>query len=104
MRNNSQTADHITIEGHVIEEVTEFTYLGAKVTKDGNSECEVEARTNKARGTFATFATLKNIRKSNKISDRTKIRPFKSNVLSVLLYAAESWQVTKDICQMLEVF
>ena len=29
---------------------------------------------------------------------------FKSNVLSILLYAAESWKVTKGICHMLEVF
>ena len=38
------------------------------------------------------------------ISKKTKIRIFKSNVLSVLLYAAESWKVTKEICHMLEVF
>ena len=34
----------------------------------------------------------------------TKIRIFMSNVLSVLLYAAESWKVTKGKCHMLEVF
>ena len=38
------------------------------------------------------------------ISKKTKIRIFKSKVLSVLLYAAESWKVTKRICHMLEVF
>ena len=32
------------------------------------------------------------------ISKKTKIRIFKSNVLSVLLYAAESWKATKGIC------
>ena len=35
---------------------------------------------------------------------KTKIRIFKSNVLSVLLYVAESWKVTKGICHMREVF
>ena len=55
----------------------------------------------KARG---AFAALKNIWKTNKTSNRTKIRLFKSNVLNVLLYAAESWKVAKGICQMLEVF
>ena len=35
---------------------------------------------------------------------KTRIRIFKSNVLSILLYAAESWKVTKGICHMLEVF
>ena len=81
--------------------MTEFTYLGAKVSTDGNSESDIKARIRKARG---AFAALKNIWKTNKISNRTKIRLFKSNVLSVLLYAAESWKLTKSICQMLEVF
>ena len=98
LRNNSQTADPITIGGRDIEEVTEFTYLGAKVSTDGNSESEIKAKIRKARG---AFATLKNIWKTNKISNRTKIRLFKSNVLSVLLYAAESWKIAKGICHML---
>ena len=72
LRNNSQTADPITIGGKDIEEVTEFTYLGAKVTTDGNSESEIKARIRKARG---AFAALKNIWKTNKISNRTKIDP-----------------------------
>ncbi|XP_041362130.1 uncharacterized protein LOC121378097 [Gigantopelta aegis] len=101
LRNNNQTADPITIGGRDIEEVTEFTYLGAKVTTDGNSISEVKARISKARG---AFAALKNIWKTNKISNRTTIRLFKSNVLSVLLYEVESWKVTKGICQILEVF
>ena len=101
LRNNSQTADPITIGRKDIEEVTEFTYRGAKVSTDGNSESEIKSRIRKARG---AFAALKNIWKTNRISNRTKIRLFKSNVLSVLLYATESWKVTKSICQMLEVF
>ena len=101
LRNNSQTSDHITIGGRDIEEVTEFTYFGAKVSKDGNSEFEIKARIRKARG---AFAALTNIWNTNKISNKTKIRLFESNVLSVLLYAAESWKVTKSIYQMLEVF
>ena len=71
------------------------------MTKDGNTEAEIKTRINKARG---AFAALKNIWKTKMISKKTKIRIFKSNVLSVLLYAAESWKVTKGICHMLEVF
>ena len=84
LRNNSQTADPITIVGRDIEEVTEFTYLGAKVSTDGNSESEIKARIRKARG---SFAALKNIWKTNKISNRTKIRLFKSN--------AKCWKFSK---------
>ena len=36
MRNNCQTADPGKLGEQDIEDVTEFTYLGAKVTKDGN--------------------------------------------------------------------
>ena len=78
--------------------------MGAKVTKDGNTEAEIKTRINKARG---AFAAQKNIWKTKMISKKTRIRIFKSNVLSVLLYAAESWKVTKvtkGICHMLEVF
>ena len=101
MRNNCQTVDPVKLGEQDIEDVTEFTYLGAKVTKDGNTEAEIKTRINKARG---AFAALKNIWKTKMISRKTKIRIFKSNVLSVLLYAAESWKVTKGICHMLEVF
>ena len=53
------------------------------MTKDGNTEAEIKTRINKARG---AFAALKNIWKMKMISKKTKIRIFKSNVLSVLLY------------------
>ena len=101
MRNNCQTADPVKLGEQDIEDVTEFTYLEAKVTKDGNTEGEIKTRINKARG---AFAALKNIWKTKMISKKTKIPIFKSNVLSVLLYAAESWKVTKGICHLLEVF
>ncbi len=69
MRNNCQTADPVKLGEQDIEGVTEFTYLGAKVTKDGNTEAEIKI--NKAMG---AFAALKNIWKTKKISKKTKIR------------------------------
>ena len=53
MRNNCQPADLDRLGEQDIEEVTEFTYLGAKVTNDGNTEAEIKTRINKARGAFA---------------------------------------------------
>ena len=50
---------------------------------------------------------LKVIWKTKKISKKTKIYAFSRAVYklqSVLLYAAESWKVTKGICHRLEVF
>ena len=58
MRNNCQTEDPVKLGEQDIEYVTEFTYLGAKVAKDGNTEAEIKTRINKAMG---AFASLKNI-------------------------------------------
>ena len=55
MRNNCQTAHPVKLGEQDIEDVTEFTYLGAKVTKDGNTEAEIKKRINKARGAFAAL-------------------------------------------------
>ena len=42
--------------------------------------------------------------KSKKSGQKTKIRLFKSNVLSILLYGSEYWKMTKTINHRLEVF
>ena len=75
MRNNCQTADPLKFGEQFIADVTEFTPLGATVTKDGNTEAEIKTRINKARG---AFAALKNIWKTKIISKKTKIGNFKS--------------------------
>ena len=59
------------------------------------------AITGKARG---AFAALRNIWRSSKIGTETKLRIFKSNVLGVLLYGAESWKVSQSICHKIDVF
>ena len=65
----------ITINGNKLEEVNVFTYLGAKVTDDGNCETEVYSRLFKAQH---AFAGLRNIWKSHQHSLTTKTRVYKS--------------------------
>ena len=50
------------------------------------------------------FGTLNPVWKSTKLNVRTKIKIFKSNVLSVLLYRSECWKVTREISRILDVF
>ena len=50
------------------------------------------------------FASLYTIWKAKNISIPTKMRLYKSNILSVLLYGAESWKTTTKINQLLETF
>ena len=57
-RMNSRTNELIKQQGENTEEVEEFTYLGSKMTADGSSEREINARLSKA---GQAFATLRNI-------------------------------------------
>ena len=89
------------LNGQVIDEVDNFTYLGSRVSTSGDGEEEILVRISKA---SQAFASLRSIWRSKNISQKTKIRFFKSNVLSTLLHGAESWKMTKTISHKLEVF
>lgn len=101
MKVNAKTEEPITLNNEEIEEVSEFVYLGSKITTHGNLEVDVLARFSKATG---AYVAIRNIWRSAKISTNTKIRIFKSNVLGVLLYGAEAWKVTKTISNKLDTF
>ena len=72
-----------------IEEVQSLNYIGSTVNADDDIMEEVNIRIGKAAG---AFKNLRNIWKSMKISRRTKIRLYISNVRSVLLYRAETYR------------
>ena len=67
----------IKIDGQKMETVDRFTNLGSIVDVDSGTDADVKSRINKA--THA-FAVLKPIWKSRKITFRTEIRPFNTNV------------------------
>ena len=101
MRKNTANTGPIIAEGKPLEEVQEFVYLGSKITADGDCTEEVKTRISKA---SQAFALLKSIWKNSNISNGTKIKIFRSNVLSVLLYGAECWKMTKSLEQKVDVF
>lgn len=96
MKINTRADEPITLDGTSMEEVNDFVYLGSKITTDGDSEVDGQAT--------GAYAALRNIWRSSKISNHTKVRIFKSNVLGVPLYGAESWKVTNAITTKLDVF
>jgi len=100
MKVRSNVKEHIIIQGNEVEEVESYSYLGSSVTIDGNSE-KVNTRLNKAR---YTFAALRSVWNNRNISTKTKVRIYNTNVLSVLLYACETWKITKNISHNIEVF
>ena len=88
----------IRINGEKLDEVVSFKYLGAVVTDQG-SKPEVLSRIAQ---TAATLARLKTIWSHKHISLSSKIRLMRSLVISVLLYACETWTLTADILKKLQ--
>ncbi|XP_062702683.1 uncharacterized protein LOC134285601 [Aedes albopictus] len=98
---NTVNPSSFTVAGQSEENVESFQYLGSQTAADGGTKIDIGARIEKTR---AAFASLRNVWKNNQISQRTKIRIFNSNVKSVLLYASETWCVSVENTQRLQVF
>ena len=62
-------------------------YLGAYISKSGGTEEDIKARLGKAR---AAYSKLDKIWKNSQFAYKTKIKIFKSNVISVLLYGSNA--------------
>ena len=101
MRINAKKNDHITVNGQTLENVSEFAYLGSVLTEDKDIEKEVKTRIALA---SAAFQRMRPIWKSSTFSMQTKLRLYRSNVRSVLLYAAETWRTTRQIESKLRGF
>ena len=71
------------------------------MSNTGDGEVEIRARLAKA---SQAFASLRSTWKARNISQKTKLRIFRSNVVSTLLYGSESWKMTKTISHKLDVF
>ena len=83
----------ITVGGQQLEQVTQFKYLGA-IISEGGSKTEVLAR---AAQTASALARLKPIWRDKNISTKTKIKLLRALVLTIFLYAWESWTSTADL-------
>ena len=77
----------IKVKGQKLGNVTSFKYLGAVVSDDG-SKPEVLSRTAQA---TAALKKLKPIWRDNNISLRSKVKLRRPLVISIFLYACESW-------------
>ena len=92
VNSTNDTSARITMNGEPLEEVTQFKYLGATLSRDGSCTVEVSIRIAQA---TAAMSRLNIIWKSN-ISFPTKYRLFKSLVVSILLYGCESWTLLAE--------
>ena len=89
----------ITVNGRTVEVVNSLCYLGAIVTRNGDSNQEVCARTMKAKGAMIRLTRLW---KSNLIGRQTKVRLVKALIHPIFTYAAESWPISKKIAKKID--
>ena len=89
------------IEGGKVEVVTDFLFLGFKITVDG--DCSHEIRRQLLLGRKA-MTNLDSALKSRDITLPAKVHIVKAMVFSVVTYSYESWTVKKAECQITDAF
>ena len=89
------------IEGETVKTVTEFTFLGSKVTVDGDCSHEIKRRLLLG---WKLLTNLDSILKSRDITLPTKVHLVKVMVFLVVMYGCESWTIKKAECQRIDVF
>ena len=78
-----------------METVTDFIFLGSKITADG--DCSHEIKRCLLLGRKA-IAYVDSILKNRDITLPTKVRIVKAMVFPVVLYGCESWTIKKAEC------
>ena len=80
------------IDGETVETVTDFIFLGSKITADADCSHEIKRHLLLGRN---TMTILDSILKSRDITLPTKVSIVKAMVSPVVMYAWESWTIKK---------
>ena len=89
------------IYGERVETVSDFIFLGSKITADGDCSHEIKRRLLLGR---KVMTNLDNILKSRDITLPTKVCLVKAMVFPVVMYGCESWTVKKAECRRIDAF
>ena len=80
------------IDGETVETVSDFIFLGSKITADGDGSHEIKRRLLLGR---KVMTNLDSIFKSSDITLPTKVRLVKAMVFPLVMYGCESWTIKK---------
>ena len=83
------------IDGETVETMSDFIFLGSKITADGDCSHEIKRRL--LLGT-KVMTNLDSIFKTRDITLPTKICLVKAMVFPVIMYGCESWTIKKAEC------
>ena len=89
------------IDGETVETMSDFIFLGSKITADGDCSHEIKRHLLLGR---KVMTKLDSIFKSRDLTLPTKVRLVKAMVFPVVMYGCESWTVKKAECQRIDAF
>ena len=89
------------IDGETVETVSDFIFLGSRITADGDCSNEIKRRLLLGR---KVVTHLDSIFKSRDITLTTKVRLVKAMVFPVVMYGPESWTVKKTERRRIDAF
>ena len=89
------------IDGETMETVTDFIFLGSRITADGYCNCEIKRPLVLGR---KAMTNLDSILKRRDITLPVKVHLVKAMILLVIMYGCESWTIKKAECQRIDAF
>ena len=89
------------IDGETVETVSDFNFLGSKITEDGDCSHEIKRLLLLGR---KVMTNLDSIFKSRDITLPTKASLVKAMIFPVVMYGCESWTIKKAECQRIDAF
>ena len=92
-KNKWNNINNINIGTYQFERVEEFKYLGSLVTEDNRTSKEVNER---IKAGNRCYGALQHLMKSKDISNKGKIKIYRTIIRPVVTYAAETWCLLKN--------
>ena len=89
------------IDGETMETVTDFIFLGSKITADGDCSHEIKRCLLLGR---KTMTILDSVLKSRDMTLPTKVHIVKAMVFPVVMYGCQSWTIKKAKRQRIDAF
>ena len=89
------------IDGETVERVSNFIFLGSKITADGDCSHEIKRHLLLGR---KVMTNPDSILKSRDMTLSTKVQLVKAMVFPVVMYGCESWTIKKAECRIIDAF
>ena len=89
------------IDGETVETLSDFIFLGSKITADGDCSHEIKRRLLLGR---KVMTNLDSILKSRDITLLTKVRIVKAMIFPIVMYGCENWIIKKAEHRRIDAF